>query len=68
MIWDEVQGVQLDLSGLTDEQINEMIKIMPLEKRQQLIAALGEETKNNEKLTKAAQLGLRIAQIALKLI
>ena len=64
-VWKEIEGIHLDLSYLTDEAIITMVKTMPREERIKILEALQKETKENKDLTRALELGLRIAGIAI---
>jgi hypothetical protein len=62
-IWSEIKDIQLDLSGVTDEAIHDMLKTMSPADRQKIIEDLRKEIQENKNLTKTLHLALRLASI-----
>jgi hypothetical protein len=65
VIWKEIQGIDLDLSYLTDEAIISMLKTMSPDERQKLIDAVQKEIKENKALSRSMELAVRILAIAI---
>ena len=65
VIWKEVEGINLDLSYLTDKAIIDMIKIMPTEEREKLLEKLKKEIQENKNLSRSMELAVRILAIAI---
>lgn len=65
VIWKEIQGIDLDLSYLTDEAVINMLKTMSPEERQKLIDAVQKEIKENKALSRSMELAVRILAIAI---
>lgn len=65
VVWKEIEGIHLELNYLTDEAIIKMVRTMPQEERIKIIEALKKETTENKNLSRALELGLRLAGIAI---
>ena len=65
VIWKEIQGIDLDLSYLTDQGVINMLKTMSPEERQKLIDAVQKEIKENKALSRSMELAVRILAIAI---
>jgi hypothetical protein len=65
VVWKEIEGIHLNLNYLTDEAIIKMVRTMPQEERLKIIEALKKETTENKNLSRALELGLRLAGIAI---
>lgn len=65
VVWKEIEGIHLELNYLTDEAIIKMVRTMPQEERLKIIEALKKETTENKNLSRALELGLRLAGIAI---
>jgi hypothetical protein len=65
VIWKEIQGIDLDLSYLTDEAIISMLRTMSPDERQKLIDAVQKEIKENKALSRSMELAVRILAIAI---
>ena len=65
VIWKEIQGIDLDLSYLTDDAIISMLRTMSPDERQKLIDAVQKEIKENKALSRSMELAVRILAIAI---
>ena len=65
VIWKEIQGIDLDLSYLTDDAIISMLRTMSPVERQKLIDAVQKEIKENKALSRSMELAVRILAIAI---
>jgi uncharacterized protein (DUF433 family) len=65
-VWEVIKNVQLDLSGVSDENLLKLVKHFDDAEKEQLLAALQEQIDNSNQLNELVALGLRVAQIVVR--
>ena len=62
-VWDVIKDLELDLSGISDENVLKIVKSFDQAELDQLKAELETEIANNQALGEMVKVGLRIAKV-----
>lgn len=65
-VWEVVKGLQLDLNGISNDNLQKLIKSFDENEIREILTALDEEIEKNKDLGAAVQLAIRISTLFLQ--